>query len=151
MESRQNETLQNENLSDHEDTCTEVPTFTDKEILPSHVHIYCPPVNYAWHSYVYSSKPIQIGESRQNETIQNENLSDHEDTCTEVYMESCPWVGKHSCVCCGKPIPIEESRQNENLSDHEDTCTEEPTFADKEILPGNVHIYFVPNSQVFRL
>ena len=40
MESRQNETLQNENLSEHEDTCTEVPTFTDKEILPGNVHTH---------------------------------------------------------------------------------------------------------------
>ena len=40
MESRQNETLQNENLLDHEDTCTEVPTFADKEILPGNVHTY---------------------------------------------------------------------------------------------------------------
>ena len=44
-----------------------------------------------------------------------------------------------------------ETPQNENLSEHEDTCTEAPTFADKEILPGNVHIYCVPKSQVFRL
>ena len=73
-------------------------------------------------------------------------------------MESCPRVNYacHSCVCCGKPIQIEESRQNEtlqneNLSDHEDTCTEVPTFADKEILPGNVHIYCVSNSQIFGL
>ena len=73
-------------------------------------------------------------------------------------MEPCPWVNYawHSCICSGKPIQKEESRQNEtlqneNLSEHEDTCTEVPTLADKEILPGNVHIYCVPKSQVFRL
>ena len=44
-----------------------------------------------------------------------------------------------------------ETPQNENLSEHEDTCTEVPTFTDKEILPGNVHIYCVPKSQIFRL
>ena len=47
-----------------------------------------------------------------------------------------------------------ESRQKENCSDHEgsdheDTRMEVPAFADKEILPGNIHTYYVPNRQIF--
>ena len=60
-------------------------------------------------------------------------------------MESCPRVNYacHSCLCCGKPIQIEESRQNEtlqneNLSDHEDTCMEAHALVDKEILHDRV-------------
>ena len=37
MESRQNETLQNENLSDHEDTCMEAPALAAVESLPGRV------------------------------------------------------------------------------------------------------------------